>query len=297
VEPGFEAMYWSSENGMQGIGDLPGAQFESGAEAVSGDGLVIVGTGNAPLQGDDYPEAFRWTSGTGMQGLGDLLGYEYGSYARAISHDGSVIAGSGNDSNIKGEAYRWTLEGGVERLGDLPGGQFKSHAFGISADGSIVVGAGTISADGRSKEAFRWTSETGMIGLGDLPGGESFSYAYAVNGSGSLVVGFSRTDLGDIAFVWDQFHGMRNLKDALFSDYGLDLSGWTLQGAYGISIDGRTIVGTGINPLGQREAWVVTIPEPTSLGLALLAWAVFLSRQCKFKARMINLAVCRATSL
>jgi hypothetical protein len=30
----------------------------------------------------------------------------------------------------------------------------------------------------------------------------------------------------------------------------------------GISFDGQTIVGTGINPNGQTEAWFAVIPEP-----------------------------------
>ena len=45
-------------------------------------------------------------------------------------------------------------------------------------------------------------------------------------------------------------------------------AGWTLLEASGVSADGRTIVGTGINPDGNREAWMVTldnVPEPSAL--------------------------------
>jgi hypothetical protein len=55
---------------------------------------------------------------------------------------------------------------------------------------------------------------------------------------------------------------MQSLKDVLVNDYGLDLTGWTLISAQGISDDGRTIAGHGFNPDGYREAWVATIPEP-----------------------------------
>jgi hypothetical protein len=51
--------------------------------------------------------------------------------------------------------------------------------------------------------------------------------------------------------------------------HGLDLTGWTLDAAYGVSADGRTIVGYGSGPDGA-EAWMAVIPEPsTGLLLAL----------------------------
>jgi hypothetical protein len=49
---------------------------------------------------------------------------------------------------------------------------------------------------------------------------------------------------------------MRSLKGILTNIYGLDLTGWTLTGASGISDDGKTIVGRGINPDGNEEAWI-----------------------------------------
>jgi hypothetical protein len=47
------------------------------------------------------------------------------------------------------------------------------------------------------------------------------------------------------------------------------LGGWNLLYANGISGDGRTIVGTGINPQGAFEGWVATIeidPTPIDMG-------------------------------
>ncbi len=48
------------------------------------------------------------------------------------------------------------------------------------------------------------------------------------------------------------------LVDALENEFGLDLDGWTLEyvlGA-GVSPDGQTIVGSGINPSGGLEGWI-----------------------------------------
>jgi uncharacterized membrane protein len=130
-------------------------------------------------------------------------------------------------------------------------------------------------------EAFRWTEAEGMVGLGDLPPGDYGSSAYAVSGDGSIIVGTSTvgtpirtnpvetgiwTSIEDWriarAFIWDQAHGMRNLQDVLINDYGLDLTGWTLTIARDISDDGRTIIGDGINPEGQSQAWIARLPAP-----------------------------------
>ena len=71
------------------------------------------------------------------------------------------------------------------------------------------------------------------------------------------------------AFVWDSTHGMRELDQVLI-DLGADLTGWKLFDARDISDDGLTIVGYGTNPSGFNEAWIATIPEP-STGLLLMA--------------------------
>ena len=69
---------------------------------------------------------------------------------------------------------------------------------------------------------------------------------------------------------------MQPLKQVLI-DQGIDLTGWDLVSARGVSDDGLTIVGFGTNPLGNTEAWIATIPEPTTgqlLGMGLLALVV-----------------------
>jgi probable HAF family extracellular repeat protein len=190
--------------------------------------------------------------------------------AMAVSADGLVIAGTVSGD----EAFIW--QGGVlTGLGDLPGGAVDSIARGISADGSTVVGASN-SALGR--EAYRWTAPGNMVGLGDLPGGIFFSDAWDASADGSVVVGLSLTGPSQSeAFVWDQANGMRNLRDVLVSDFGLDLSGWSLTEARGLSDDGRTIVGHGTTPSGNTEAWMAVIPEPTTallLASGLTALAV-----------------------
>jgi hypothetical protein len=78
--------------------------------------------------------------------------------------------------------------------------------------------------------------------------------------------------------VWDAANGMRSLKDVLQTQYGLDLTGWTLQGAQ-FTPDGRTLVGGGLNPAGQHEAWIAVIPEPAGVSLLVFAGAGLLARR------------------
>lgn len=258
---GYEAFRWAS-TGMVGLGDLSGSNSSSASD-VSADGLVIVGRANSALG----LQAFRWTSETGMVGLGDLPGGAFKSVAHGTSADGSVVVGSGAiwSSGDKDEAYRWTSETGMIGLGTLPGGALQSAAFAISADGSVIVGHAN-SAFGN--EAFRWTSEAGMVGLGDLPGGTFQSTAADVSADGSVVVGHSLSALGSEAFIWNSTDGMREL-DVVLSGLGVDLAGWSLTGAKGISDDGLTIVGWGTNPSGFSESFIATIPEPNTALLLL----------------------------
>jgi probable HAF family extracellular repeat protein len=203
------------------------------------------------------------------------------SQALAVSADGKVVVGDSRSvaSVSLGEAFRWTQTSGMVGLGDLPGGQFASQAFDVSANGSVVVGR---SESGQFNfEAFRWTQATGMLGLGFIQGSLApinASSAEAVSPDGSVVVDGSLVVGRDIiggptdfeAFIWDGTNGMRNLRELLIAQ-GNDLTGWSLSEARGISADGRIIIGFGINPEGNREAWLAeltpqqVVPEPVAI--------------------------------
>jgi probable HAF family extracellular repeat protein len=268
-----QAFVWTQDDGIMSLGDLPGGTVDSRAYAISSDATTIVGYGSvAPHAAGSHDfEAFRWTETAGMVGLGDLPGRTFGSFAYGVSADGSTIVGSSNGASGF-EAFRWTESGGMIGLGDLPGGSFSSVAYGTSSDGSITVGNAS-SAFGL--EAVRWSEATGMIGLGDLPGERFQSSAAAVSGDGSTIVGYGWGEAGQRAFLWDELHGMRALDDVL-SSIGLDVSGWILPNAEGISADGSVIVARGVNPNGKVEAWLAVIPEPhtaflVTTGVAMLA--------------------------
>jgi probable HAF family extracellular repeat protein len=195
-----------------------------------------------------------------MQGLGDLAGGYFESGAAAISADGGVIVGVGF-SSAGYEAARWSQEG-IVGLGDLPGGAFFSGANGVSADGSVIVGRDESELP---HQAFVWNSAQGMFGLGFLPGADLSprSEARDISAVGDRVVGSAGSaTTPDTAIVWDPQSGMRPVAEVL-TEAGVDLNGWRLIEATGISDDGRVIVGRGINSQGRQEAWMALLPGLT----------------------------------
>jgi len=274
-----QAFRWTEATGMVGLGASPGKATSQGW-SLNADGSILVGnSSNADGSGQ---EPFRWTQATGMVSMGVPTGFLGGS-ANDISQDGSVIVGDGGILPFGLGAWRWTETGGFTNLGTLGGAFPLTRAQGVSGDGQVIIGNGY---GPNGFEAFRWTEAGGMVGLGQLPvpGGLPWVAASYANGGisydGSIIVGGSASsENASDAFIWDEINGMRILKDVLEDEYGLDLTGWNLEEAQGLSDDGRTISGWGYNPLGQREAWVVHIPEPASASLLLLGLALALRRR------------------
>jgi probable HAF family extracellular repeat protein len=257
---------WTAGGGAQAIITPFG---QGSAYAASFNGSVIVGTGNPNGCGSN---ASVWTAQTGIMplenfggpyGPGDSCGY---GAALGVSADGSAVVGwsvpQSNGNNP--QAFRWTQQSGMQGLGYLPGGGVRNNgvwptgsiATAISADGQVIVGWGDSANSGNNFEAFRWTQAGGIQGLGDLPGGVFGSRAFGVSGDGSVVVGSGNWGDPTEAFIWTPNAGMRTLRTVLTTDYRLNLSGWTLSFALAVSADGRTVVGEGLNPCGQHEAWV-----------------------------------------
>jgi probable HAF family extracellular repeat protein len=303
----IQAFRWTAATGMSELGPLPSGFSGGIALGVSSDGAVIVGGMiNDFLQG----QAFRWTADTGFVGLGYLAG-DRNSGALATSADGSVVVGQSGDDPTR--AFRWTAADGMVQVGPQPG--VFSRATDVSADGTVIVGniqdrlspdpfrwtaadgfvqlgpfiADGVSADGlvvvgaAGSEAVRWTEAIGRVFLGDLPGGTIASGGLDVSADGTIVVGSGATEQGSEAMFWTQPTGMVNVREFLLSQGISEVSDWKLVTAEGVSADGLTIVGRGENPAGQREGWIATIPEPSTIALAALAAACALLavRRCE----------------
>lgn len=267
---GTQVFLWTPWTGMQLLGDLDGGVSivpRSVGRAISGDGRVIAGIGESV----NGTEAFRYDVSTGVfMPLGSLAASPFGSWAYGMSADGNVIVGLSLNALGQQEPVRWTATGGLQGMGFLPGATGVTPAgaaYAANADGSVIVGQTRSVASGQGGEAFRWTADGGMQPLGDLPGGAFQSWAYACSADGNVIVGrasvagncgpFGCGSVGR-AFMWDPQNGMQDLYQILVSA-GVNLSGWRLDEARGISADGRVIVGVGLNPQGLTEGWVVDL--------------------------------------
>ncbi|MFN0150594.1 MAG: PEP-CTERM sorting domain-containing protein [bacterium] len=300
----FEAFVWTASGGMTGLGDLLAGDPKSQARDVSFDGSIVVGeargasgtvgfrwtaatgmealldSAGAPQRGQAFSvssdgstiagvrvtavgnEAFRWTAAGGFGGLGWLPvpNDPNDSFAFGVSSDGSVICGCSYSFVGTAEPFRWTAASGLVGLGDVPGGQPYAIAYAISDDGSTIAGnarANTLGAD----EAFVWSEAAGFVFPDTLRGTPFESAAAAASADGAIVVGYANGS----AMIWDAQNGARSIAAILTNDFGLDLTGWTLWIAQGVSADGEVVVGFGTNPAGTGEAWIARIPRDAVL--------------------------------
>jgi uncharacterized membrane protein len=296
------AFRWTASGGAQDIGLLPSGENSSLATGVSAEGNVVVGYGYT-LSGSTFgpSTAFRWTQAGGFEPIPNLLPTHPGTWALDVSADGGAVVGltssfyDGAIAVASAEAFRWTEAGGTIGLGDLSGGEYDSEATSISADGAIVVGRSksdfNVIVNGVTNqfEAFRWTETTGMVGLGALPVSPGIvmqSEALAISPDGHYIVGDARLGDNTEAVYWRDGQSAKTVR-SLLESAGLQssLAGWTLFSATGVSTNGRTIVGYGLDPAGKLEGWVAIVPEPTSAQLAVFALASLLASGARAKRR------------
>lgn len=305
---GLEAFRWTSASGMQNLGTTTGVYDESSAFGVNLDGSMVVGTRSYAEVGNPNTvyHGFRWSDSAGVAAFGGGASGVTISDVYDSSDDGSAIIGKAHFAGTNGEhAFRWTETGGFENLGTLATSSFTdSKARAISADGSVVVGQDQLS------QAFRWTSDGGMEWIHDGDSSITSSTADDISADGSVIVGTAMTEFGNVPyrwssesgtelldtnpgitgwfgvsadgssitgtstslgpFLWTVEDGIRSLSDVLTDDYGIDLGGWELSFVRGMSDDGLSIVGRGINPSGDMEAFYVRIPSPGSATLLVM---------------------------
>jgi len=149
-----EAFCWTAEAGLCRLDDLHDEGVRSSAEAVSANGLIVVG--HRIYEGLPYRDCFRWTES-------EVVGFSAHT-ANTTSSDGSVVVGGlDNYQTQLFEAYRWTQATGLSLLGTcLP--NFHSRALAVSGDGSVVVGY----VQNDEQKAFIWDQKHGMRLLQDV---------------------------------------------------------------------------------------------------------------------------------
>ncbi|MBI1190013.1 MAG: hypothetical protein GC200_04945 [Tepidisphaera sp.] len=251
LNSGFQhAIRWTRRGGVvEDLGVLPGGSA-SEAYGVSGNGGAVVG---ASTTADSF-HAFRWTRQRGLQDLGTLPTGTY-SFALAVSINGTSVTGYADAAGAD-HAFIWTTRNGMTDLGTINPGE-SSVGYAIGAEGGTVAGYS-------GNQAALWRHDR-VRGLGILPGG-NFTVGYAVSAGGQVVAGAGDTNGNTVATLWTNHLGMLDLN-AFLPTIGIDLTGWQLTVASGLSADGSTIVGRGSHD-GQDRAWLVHMPRGWRLGAA-----------------------------
>lgn len=293
---GSEAFRWTRAEGMVALGSIPSTTFGSAAVSVSHDGSVIGGEGNGDR---GRIAALVWRDGGAPENLGYLVASSYFASAVGVSSDGGTVLGTTTQASryapflwtealgmqpmdsatARSSRYAVALSGdgrtalvseGYSRLwSEATGfvdidasGDFQAEA--ISADGMVVVGSLRVacpSGSGVCTEAALWTAEEGIVGLGwfdDPLAPDPQAVAVDASVDGSVVVGFQ----GDLAFIWDEQNGMRDLVQVMLDD-GIDLSDWLALEPVAISDDGHVVAGSGTRVGGNQQAWLAVVPEPS----------------------------------
>jgi uncharacterized membrane protein len=234
---------WTAESGF-------GIAPHNLALGISDDGAYIVGEDLS----DSRP--YRWSLQGGYEPIGGS------GRATAASADGSIIIGdSGLD--VLAYAWRWTSASGRQPLGAIPlgPGWDDSTPAAISADGSVIVGsfAGSIAVP--TSLAYRWTEQSGYEVLAHFSE-DTASAATAVAADGLTILGYTYSDNEPMTpAIWLPDGSVSHLADFLASR-AVNFDGWTLRTVAGISDDGLTIAGNGLNPQGTPQGWVAHLQVP-----------------------------------
>ncbi len=208
-------------------------------------------------------------------------------FAEGISGDGQKVAINGlnrevfspNDGFQQVAAY-WTQSTGLTRLVDLSSAPVNgteltySRAVGISRDGSTIFGESR-GNDGFVQAAY-WRGNN-VFGLGYLTGvtlptersafANGSTRALAANLDGTIIVGKSFGTIlnqNDIAWRWTATSGMQDLN-IFAQNAGINLNGYKLTEAVGLSDKGQFITGNAFNSaLNKSTGYVLQIAQITN---------------------------------
>jgi probable HAF family extracellular repeat protein len=241
------------------------------ATDVSGDGSVIVGRA---YDANGQPRAVRWDASGALTDLGSIGGGEMG--ASTVSANGKLIGGYDYKSDSSGppngrRGVVWV--DGQERFVHLYGWAGQVNA--VNDVGSAIVGEfhpmSNAYADirGAGTTGFLYTAWDGqLLNLGgiwkrgpDLPGEDYSSRPAKVSDDGHVVCGQAFLAGPVKAFIWTPDTGMLLLTDYLTRNGVTAQNDWmSLEFVNYVSPDGKTIVGSGPNPKGVIETFIVTRP-------------------------------------
>ena len=260
IEPPFHAVY---------------PELSRSVVAISADGEVVLGYQRLDYWPDPSPSVdvqvsryWTWSSSAGVSIL--MSGATPPGSERVSGLSGDGIRASGTHGPV--DEYDAIRLDGDERhplalLNYLPPpNDALCVNFWCTGSGEAIDTTGIVVGESVAQAAL-WPLAGGVTGMGFLSG-ESSSVATDVSTGGSRAIGLSPMPAYGTPrpFFWSVETGMLEFEDVLVQA-GLDFSGWTLTSVTALSDDGTTVVGTGVNPSGQSEAWRVVLPDLATLSL------------------------------
>jgi uncharacterized membrane protein len=170
---------------------------------------------------------------------------------RDITRDGRCAVGDAFNAT-NSVALRW-CDGMVTEIPVLTTDGLSNNAYAISDDGKTVAGASGSGFRGQPRMAFKWTEGGGTIALPGIDG-QTRNSAFSITPDGRFIAGQSRPlGSGGIEFQairWDN-------ETPTKLDTANQLRGETVQPG-GISHDGKTIIGAGLDSLNVTRSFVWT---------------------------------------
>jgi len=129
---------WTEAAGMESLVPEPSPYLDSGAFALSDNGVAA--TGHVMVNLPDVGP-FHWTEATGLVPLGDVPGGVFYALGYGISPDGSTVVGQARacDGTCE-EAFLWSSATGFILLDPSHGADGSSGAVAATTDGSTVFG-------------------------------------------------------------------------------------------------------------------------------------------------------------
>jgi len=217
-----------------------------------------------------FSHAGQWTSpASPVTPLPNPLGMNLAAAAGAVTRDGAIVTGTAKDNAGGVLVVSWVDDPDVtapptRRFSMM--GVTNADVHGLSSDGMLAVG--TILDTANANFAFA-TENGNAINVAPMNGAVfAHSNAWDTSDDGNVTVGdvllpMSGTTVAQ-ACIWTRNQGITSYKgtvvDALRSTNVILPNGWQLTAAYGVSADGKTLVGSAVDPQGIPAGYVARLP-------------------------------------
>jgi uncharacterized membrane protein len=244
---------------------MPPMALEASVWDTNGDGTVAVGYfAGGPT--DPGFRALRWNeTGMPLPLQSPMMGTPNFA-AGAVNRDGTIIVGVYIDPMNNRFVYSWLSDPGstvpVSRRSPMPVSQLSVHA--VSNDGMDAVGTFWDTAMANFAYVTRGSSFENIAPM--VGAVRAFSQAWDVSDDGQVIVGEANLGMMGMpggqpqAIVWKNDGTWRTLIDLLRENRAEPPMGFVLAVAYGVSADGKVIVGHGFDPGGQSVGFIARLP-------------------------------------